>query len=134
NAMSFILPASLIAGIRLPAPRPRSEAADRTIVRDLVEGAKYSFRTPLVRGLLIVIGLVLVAAASKTPLESFFILTTLSLGPEALGLVVGSWGLGMLLGSVAAPAVCRKWPRERVLVRMIAVVGACVLLASHARD
>jgi len=40
----------------------------------------------------------------------------------------------MLLGSIAAPAVCRKWPRERVLSAGIVVVGLCVLLASQAHD
>src|SRR5207247_5207075 len=85
NAMSFVLSASLIAGIRLPAPRRKTDAPERTAIRDLVEGARYSLSNPLVRSLLLVIGLVLVAAASKTPLESFFILQTLSLGPEALG-------------------------------------------------
>src|SRR5439155_10406574 len=51
-----------------------------------------------------------------------------------LGLVLGCWGLGMLLGSVAAPAVCRRWTRERVLALTIAIVGACVLLAAQAHD
>src|SRR6266513_766011 len=76
-----------------------------------------------------VIGVVLMAAASKAPLESLFILGTLSLGPEALGLIMGSWGLGMLLGSVAAPALCRRWQRERVLALMIFVVAICVFAA-----
>src|SRR5205807_4477213 len=56
------------------------------------------------------------------------------LGPEALGLVLGCWGLGMLLGSLAAPAVCRRWARERLLTVGIALVGLCVLLASQAHD
>src|SRR5205823_11188496 len=106
----------------------------RTAMRDLKEGARYAISTPLVRGLLIVVGLVLVAAASKAPLESLFVLHTLDLGPEALGLILGCWGLGMLLGSIAAPAVCRRWPRERVLTVGIALVGVCVLLASQAHD
>jgi HEAT repeat protein/MFS family permease len=132
NALSFVISIALIAGVRLP--RPSGEAREHTAMRDLVEGAKYAIKTPLVRGLLIVVGLVLVAAASKAPLESLFVLSTLSLGPEALGLVLGCWGLGMLLGSIASPAICRKWARERVLVVTIAVVGVCVLAASQAND
>src|SRR5207249_5103173 len=103
-------------------------------LKDLREGARYAMSTPLVRALLIVVGLVLIAAASKAPLESLFVLQALNLGPEALGLILGCWGLGMLLGSIAAPAVCRRWPRERVLTMGILVVGACVLLASQADD
>src|SRR5437588_668467 len=133
NAMSFIVSASLIAGIRIT--RTSAEPTQRrSAFRDVVEGARYSLTTPLVRGLLMVIGVVLMAAASKAPLESLFILGTLSLGPEALGLIMGSWGLGMLLGSVAAPAICRRWARERVLAMLIFVVGLCVIVASQAHD
>jgi transposase InsO family protein len=133
NAASFLISASLIAGIRLP--RIEAPAGPRpSAFRDVVEGARYSLSTPLVRGLLLVIGIVLVAAASKAPLESLFVMGTLSLGPEALGLVMGSWGIGMLIGSAAAPAICRQWPRERVLVVMIVVVAGCVLVAARAGD
>src|SRR5205823_4905564 len=134
NAMSFILSASLIAGVRIPRPSRETLVRSRSAFRDVIEGAKYSITTPLTRGLLIVIGVVLMAAASKAPLESLFVLGTLSLGPEALGLIMGSWGLGMLLGSVAAPALCRRWQRERVLALMIFVVAICVLVASQAHD
>jgi MFS family permease len=89
-------------------------------------------RTALVRTLLIVIGMVLIAAATKGPLEPLFVLSTLSLGPQALGLVTASWGLGMLLGSAAAPAAARRWSRERLFSAMIAIVGFAVLTAAGA--
>src|SRR5205085_9570949 len=41
---------------------------------------------------------------------------------------------GMLLGSVAATPICRRWTRERVLALMIFVVGRCVIVASQAHD
>ncbi|HEX8098811.1 MAG TPA: MFS transporter, partial [Actinomycetota bacterium] len=130
NAGSFVLSAVLLAGLRLKQDTAPGE--ERATFRDLAEGAKYSIRTPLVRGLLLVIGLVFVAAATKAPLESLFVLGTLSLGPTALGLVTGSWGLGMVLGSVAAPALARRWRREGVLVVMIGVVGLAAMAAAGA--
>ncbi len=130
NAGSFLLSALLLAGLRLKQETASTE--DRTTMHDLAEGAKYAIRTPLVRSLLVVIGIVLVAAATKAPLESLFVLGTLSLGPTALGLVTGSWGLGMVLGSVAAPALARKWRRERLLVVMIATVGVAAVATAGA--
>jgi MFS family permease len=134
NMLSFVVSAGLIAGMRLPPLQRIHPVRERTAMSDLVEGAKYSMSTPLVRGLLVVIGIVLVAAASKAPLESLFVLGTLALGPKALGLILGCWGLGMLLGSVAAPAISRKWARERLLATAIFVVGLSVLLAAQAHD
>jgi MFS family permease len=130
NAGSFLLSALLLGGLRLKQETGPSE--DRTTMHDLAEGAKYTLATPLVRSLLIVIGIVLVAAATKAPLESLFVLGTLSLGPTALGLVTGSWGLGMILGSVAAPALARRWAREQLLVVMIAIVGVAAIAAAGA--
>jgi predicted MFS family arabinose efflux permease len=130
NAGSFLLSALLLGGLRLK--QETAPAEDRTTMHDLADGAKYAIRTPLVRSLLIVIGIVFVAAATKAPLESLFVLGTLSLGPTALGLVTGSWGLGMVLGSVAAPALARKWAREQLLVVMIALVGVAAIAAGGA--
>jgi MFS family permease len=86
----------------------------------------------VIRGALIVIGLVMVAASIRSPLEPLFVLRILELPPEALGLVGGVWGLGMVLGSVAAPAAARLWSREWLFAAAIGVVGLAVLGASRA--
>jgi MFS family permease len=138
NAVSFALSAVLLAGLRLPAPgtgdpaAPAAPAARARPGRDLAEGVRYAAGTPLVRGILLVVALVMVAAAAKTPLESLFVLGTLARGPEALGLVAGAWGAGMVLGSVAAPAAARRWPRERLLAAAVATVGLAVLAGAGA--
>jgi MFS family permease len=75
----------------------------------------------------------MVASAIKTPLEPLFILRTLGRRPEMLGLVGGAWGVGMVLGSLAAPAASRRWPRERLFVMSIVLVGIAVLVASQQR-
>jgi MFS family permease len=77
---------------------------------------------------------VILAAATKAPLESLFVLGTLDLGPKALGLIAGSWGLGMVLGSLGAPALARRVARERLFTVSIATVGLCIVAASRARQ
>jgi MFS family permease len=112
----------------------------RAVARDLADGVRYVWRSALVRGVLIVVALVLVAAAAKTPLETLFVrdvLTedaTFAERARVLGLVTTSWGLGMLLGSFAAPALARRWHRERLLRLSIAAVGLAVLLVSRTTE
>jgi MFS family permease len=130
NAASFAISAVLLIGIRLP--RPDGVGSLREHGRQLVEGLRYAAATPLVRGILMVTGLVMLGAATKAPLESLFVLGTLSQGVQALGLVGGTWGVGMLLGSLAAPAMARRWPRERLLAASIALVGTAIVAASQA--
>lgn len=131
NATTFALSALLIAGVRLPPRAAASEAGSH--VRLLVDGFRYTLGTPLVRAVLLVTGLVMVAAAIRSPLEPVFVVNDLGGGPAALGLVGGAWGLGMLLGSLAAPSLAARWPRERLLSASVALVGACVLVASRAQ-
>ncbi|HEV8681838.1 MAG TPA: MFS transporter [Actinomycetota bacterium] len=131
NAGSFLLSAVLVAGVHLPR-REAFEKADSSPWQDLLEGARYSITTPLVRGVLLVTGLVMLAASIRTPLEPLFVLGTLGGKASALGLAGGAWGLGMILGSVAAPAAAGRWRRERLLGVSAGAVGLCVLAASRA--
>lgn len=138
NGASFAISALVILGVRMPA---RERHQRRTSpARDLVEGGRYVLRTPLVRGVLLVMSVVLLAAATKTPLETLFVRDVLTKGAEfaerarVLALVTTAWGLGMLLGSLASPALARRWPRERLLRGSIAVVGLAVLAVSRTAD
>jgi MFS family permease len=128
NCVSFGASALLLSGVVLSGPAGVSSTSP---VDDLKEGLRYSLGAPLVRGVLVVTGLVMFAAALRAPLEPLFVLRTLHLAPQALGLAGAVWGLGMVLGSAAAPAAARRWPRERLLAVGIAIVGAAVLSASQ---
>jgi MFS family permease len=129
NAGSFVVSAGLLLTAGLP--RAAAVATRGSALSDLAEGFHYIARTPLVRALLAVTGLVVLAAAFKAPLEPLFILETLAARPEALGLAGAAWGLGMLVGGAATPALARRNPRERLLWMAIAAVGSTILVASQ---
>lgn len=132
NGLTFMLSAAFLSGVRLPRRTP--SASERRPVRALVEGVRYAAGSSLVRVALLVIGLVMFASTIRTPLEPIFVVDTLGGGPASLGMIGGAWGLGMLLGSVAAPAAARRWALERLLGMMIAILGTVVLIASRATD
>ena len=130
NAGSFVLSAVLVAGVRLPRHQPRA-AGGPSAREELVEGVRFAARTPVVRGILLVTGLIMFAAAIRNPLEPLFIMNVLDADAGALGLPPAVWGLGMLLGSTAAPAFARRWSCERMLMASVAMVGVAVLCASR---
>jgi DHA3 family macrolide efflux protein-like MFS transporter len=132
NSLTFMVSALFLSRLRLPRRAPSASA--RQPLRALAEGIRYAARSPLVRVALFVIGLVMFASTIRTPLEPIFVVDTLGGGPASLGMIGGAWGLGMLLGSVAAPAAARRWALERLLGIMIAVLGTVVLIASRASD
>lgn len=129
NAISFLVSAAFIVRARIPqAPRDDHQESP---VRALRDGIQYALVTPLVRGAFIVIAFTMIGSSLRTPLEPLFVMDTLGLKSQALGLVGGAWGLGMLLGSISAPAAARRWRREQLLGVSIGVIGVCVLLASR---
>ncbi|HXF36488.1 MAG TPA: MFS transporter [Actinomycetota bacterium] len=139
NAASFALSAALIVGARLPRPT-RPDVERTSPLRDLREGMRYILATPLVRGVLVVTGIVMLAAATKAPLEPLFVRDVLAPHGDfadrarVLGMITTAWGLGMLLGSVGAPALARRWHRERLLPASIAVVGLAILAVARTTD
>lgn len=129
NAASFAVSAVLIAGVRIVRSEPPTQSPP---LRALVEGFRYTLATPLARGVMMIIGLVMVAAALRTPLEPLFILQILKESPAALGLATGAWGLGMVIGSGLAPSLAARWPRERLLSVSLMAVGVAVLASAQA--
>ncbi|MDQ1445313.1 MAG: hypothetical protein QOI20_1777, partial [Acidimicrobiaceae bacterium] len=131
NAASFLLSGALVAGVKLPHGKPAQSDDQPTARQALVEGFRFATRTPVVRGILLVTGMIMFAAAIRNPLEPLFVLRVLHSDSGALGLPPAVWGLGMLLGSTAAPAAARKWSCERMLTFSVAIVGVAVLCASR---
>lgn len=141
NALSFGVSAAFLAFTQIPhAARTRAWEGLRAAKTDLAEGFRYAMSSRLIRGIFIATTVVMLGAASKTPVEPLFVRQVLTRGPnlartaQVLGLITGAWGMGMLLGSFAAPALARRWPRERLLPVAIAVVGTLVLLVSRTTD
>jgi MFS family permease len=130
NAATFGISALLVGGARLPKVLAKHRPTE-SAVQALRDGYRYIVATPLVRGIFVALGLIMLASALKAPMEPLFILRTLGLRPDALGVVGGAWGVGMVLGSLAAPAVARRWVRERLFALSVVLVGLAVLAASQ---
>ena len=133
NALSFLVSATLLWGLHLP-PLPSDDDERSSPFEALIEGFRYMASTPLVRSVLIVLGVLMLAAALKSPLEPLFVLRTLHGRASALGFVGAAWGSGMVVGSLATPAAARRWARERLFAVSLVAVGVAVLLASFQRS
>lgn len=131
NGASFALSALMVMRVHLP-PQPPTESWNP--VAELREGLRYSLSTPLVRGLMVVIGMVMIGAAIKSPTEPAFVFQRLGGDATMLGMVTGTWGVGMVIGTVLAPAAVRAWRREQLLWAGIGIVGLCLLATSRASN
>ncbi|SAK52282.1 transporter [Caballeronia hypogeia] len=119
------LAATLLAGLHEP---PRTRAAARHFLVELRDGARFVARDALLRPML---------ATAVFFNIGFFILQAvyvpyaaerLGLGASAIGVTLGAYGVGMVCGALAAPAVARRV----AFGRMLLIGPFCGLAASLA--
>ena len=137
NAASFGVSALLLLGLRLPA-RPRQAGRFSPLV-DLREGAAYLIRTPLARGIAIVMGSVLLLLAGQGVFQVALVKDVLAPGGDAaaraaiLGGMTAMFGIGMVVGSVVTPWLSGRFSGRTLLVGALLVVTAsCVVVSQTA--
>jgi MFS family permease len=104
-------------------PLPRAEP-DPGLVRDRVRaGLAYIRERPTLRRLLLAQGAAFVFFAAVIPIEVIYAKQTLDAGDSGYGLLLASWGVGMVLGSIVFATV-RRAPLPVLLLFSTLVVGA----------
>jgi MFS family permease len=104
-------------------PLPRVEP-DPGLVRDRVRaGLAYIRERPTLRRLLIAQGAAFVFFAAVIPIEVIYSKQTLAAGDSGYGLLLASWGVGMVVGSIVFATV-RRAPLPVLLLFSTLVVGA----------
>lgn len=129
NAATFMASAVLLAGV--PIPRTATLAGDSGGLRALRTGLRHVVGTALVRGIAIISGLAMFAAAMRHPLEPMFIISDLGGVIASVGLAAAAWGLGMLAGSCAVPLLERRCSCVKLMGAGLAAMGVATLAASQ---
>jgi MFS family permease len=120
DAVSFYL----IAWILLTAGRlPQAEPEPGALLRRLRAGFGYIRRTAILRRLLTAQSIAFVFFAAVLPIEVIYAKETLGAGDAGYGLLLGSWGGGMVLGSIVFAAL-RRAPLPALLLFSTLAVGA----------
>jgi MFS family permease len=103
-----------------PLPRIEPEAGD---LRERVRaGLAYVREKATLRRLLIAQGAAFIFFSAVIPIEVIYVKETLGAGDSGYGLMLGSWGVGMVLGSIVFAAV-RRARLPYLLFFSTAVVG-----------
>jgi MFS family permease len=128
DAISFYAIAwILFTGGPLPHPEP-----EPGMLRErLRAGLSYIRRNPMLKRVLIAQGAAFVFFAAVLPIEVIYAKETLGAGDSGYGLLLGSWGGGMVLGSVVF-ATLRRAPLPLLLFFSTLAVGAGYLCMSVA--
>lgn len=119
DAVSFFLIALLMATSR---GLPRVAGAPQPLRSKLREGLAFVARQPRARILIGGEAVALVLFTLIVPIEVFYARDTLGAGEAGYGLLLASWGAGMVLGSLIF-MVAKNWPLLLLLLGSTAMIG-----------
>jgi MFS family permease len=141
NAASFGVSALLLIGLRLSGPaRERPRVGRFTPLEDLVEGARFLWRSRVARGITVVMGSSLFLMAMQTAFQPAFVgevlvpSADLTRRAEVIAAMVAMFGTGMVLGSVVGPALVHRVRPRLLFASATAVVGLAFATASQQHD
>jgi MFS family permease len=132
NALSYVAVLVGLASMRLPAhvrlPPPRAA------LRHMAEGFRYVARTPAVRALLLLLGLMSLFGMPYAVLMPIFADRILHGGASALGLLMGASGLGALCAALSLAVRNRLQGLGRWVAVAAGGFGVAVILFSFSRS
>ncbi|MCZ7585199.1 MAG: MFS transporter [Deltaproteobacteria bacterium] len=98
NAVTYVTVLAALAAMRV-APVPR-EGEPQRVLHELAEGARYAWRHPSIRAILLLVPLVSVVGLPYTVLLPVFARDVLGGGADTLGYLMTGVGLGALVGAL----------------------------------
>ncbi|MCH8086589.1 MAG: MFS transporter [Chloroflexi bacterium] len=130
-AISILLGLLLLPGVSTPVREDRKNTR-QSISKDVIEGLKYAWRTPAIRGVMIVTVAANLLVFPAAQLHPVFARDVFGVGPLALGFMSGMDGLGSLMGAVVIAALGSLRYRGAVYITGTLIMGVGVLLFSLA--
>lgn len=129
NGLSYAGVIAALVSMRVPERRRVPPAGN--VVEGLREGLRYVLAHPVIALALALLAFVSLAGFPYVTLLPVFVRESLGGGAPELGLLMGSTGLGALLGGFAMAS--RKRLRVRFIAVAAAIFGASLAAFSHAR-
>jgi dTMP kinase len=132
DALTFLVSAAIVW--RLPIPRgdrPTERRIDWTeTFREIKEGFRFISQQPLVRGVIVGLGVGLIGAGAMIPLGPSFAKEVLNGGSAAFGVLMTALGFGAAIGVVSLLWFQRRLPRGPVFAGAVMGVGAFLVLGA----
>jgi MFS family permease len=98
NGASYLAVIAALAAMRIKSRRVK--ISGKTVLKDLCEGVDYAFSYPAIRSVLLLIGLISLLGMPYMVLMPAFARDILQGGPQTLGLLLASSGVGAFAGTV----------------------------------
>jgi predicted MFS family arabinose efflux permease len=128
NAVTYLVSAVFLAGIRTPEPKPPATPTRSSLAADLAVGFAAVMSQKLVRPLFIASLVQALFGAFFQTLYVVFAIRVLGLTPAVLGLIIAMGGVGALGGALLFPALSRRVGFGPAIIAAAMVSAASALL------
>jgi len=129
NAVSYAVGAAALTLMRVPPdPSPVAAASSQELGRELLDGLRFTVRSPILLGLIGVSSVLALVGNLWFTFDLFFVERSLRAPPESVGLLWTAAGLGGLLGGVTT-VVSKRQPRTMLLAGLALRGGTLLLYA-----
>jgi len=132
NALSFLAVIGALPAMKLNLPPVQKKGI--AMLSNLKEGFKYAFGFPPIRAILLLLALVSIMGMPYTVLMPIFARDILHGGPHTMGFLMGSVGVGALVGALYLASRKSVIGLTRVIVFAAATFGAGLILFSFSRN
>jgi len=130
NALSYV---AVIIGLFLMRVDCARRAGSHSPLHDIIEGFRWVYQTRIIRALLLLIGLMSLVGMPYTVLMPVFADQILHGGPSGLGTLMGTTGVGALLGALTLASKTGVKGLGRWVALSCAAFGVSLLLFSFSR-
>jgi predicted MFS family arabinose efflux permease len=137
DALTFVVSAATFSRIRAPEPTPQPRAIDTSVRREIAEGLRLVAADPLLRVLIVTLGVSSFFGSFYGTLYDIFGIRVLGLSPAILGITIAAGGVGALAGALLANRIQARFGLGRTLVAsmlLAAPFSALIPLAGYLPD
>jgi MFS family permease len=126
DAATFVIGAILLATIRTPLQGTRTEAT--TVRADIAEGARFLFRHPLLRGLMISVATSNFAANVSIGVFVVLVVDELGASEQSFGVILGIGAVGGIVASLTTARLTARFGRNAVLAAAPLIATAAYMI------
>jgi MFS family permease len=127
DAVSYVVSAVLIGGIRTPEVAPERPESPQSMRQEIGEGLRLALGDPRLRALTLSSATASFFGNFIGALYGFYIVRDLELSPLMFGVLIGSGGIGALVGAIVSGRVARRFGVGRTVLVAFLLAGGLQL-------
>lgn len=133
NAVSYLAVIAALLAMTIPAKINTTPVSELPVVKDIIRGFRYSYRSIPIRSMLLLLGVTSIMAMPYQILMPVFAKSILQGNSQTLGFLMGATGIGAITGAFYLGSRKNALGLEKMIVIASSLLGFSLILFSVSR-